>query len=90
MARRIHTELRLEGIQVDGNRVIFVQRMWSETTKGRMQGHGPLLLLEIGAEELLDDDVTNAMETAYQKCLIVEKLAQAARDEAGQPTLFVV
>lgn len=86
--RRSPQYLAFKGWYGDGNEVTIQARLCVQMSDKRWQETGPILILSVPADRLLDDTITNAAHWAQHQAEVAEAMAASARAAREQLPLF--
>lgn len=85
---RLPQYLAFKGWMGDGSEVLVHARLCVKTSNATWVETGPLLMLSIPADRLLDETITNAAHWAQHQREVAEHMLALARDADNQPPLF--
>lgn len=86
--RRIPQYLTFKGWLADGTDIVVTARLCVQTTTSVYVETGPLLALRIPAVRFLEDDITDAVNSAHERRVEAERMQAAERAAKAQGTLF--
>lgn len=86
--RRPDQYLSFKGVMGDGPEIVIQARMCVKSKGPTYQEVGPILTLHIDASWFLADDITNTLESAWQRRVIAKEMDRLSREASAQPPLF--